>query len=281
VLAFPNCKINLGLTILGKRKDGYHNLETIFYPLPVKDVLEIIQSPVTAADVEFTQSGFTIDVNNEDNLCIKAYRLLKKDFPQLPAVKMHLHKAIPIGAGLGGGSADAAFTFQLLNKKFGLNLSAKQLISYGLQLGSDCPFFIINKPSFATGRGEILETVPLDLSASKIVIINPGIHVNTGWAFSQLQERKQQSKKPKTKSVKEIIQQPVASWKEELVNDFEEVVFEKHPEIKTIKQALYQKGAMYASMSGSGSTVYGIFSLLPVLDNIFPTHYFIRTLSGA
>jgi 4-diphosphocytidyl-2-C-methyl-D-erythritol kinase len=253
MVVFPNCKINLGLHILNKRADGFHNLETIFYPLALKDALEIIPSHNIDEAITFTTSGLTVDGTAADNICIKAYGLLKKDYPQLPNIKMHLHKAIPMGAGLGGGSADGTFTLTLLNQKFNLGLSNTQLIDYALQLGSDCPFFIINTPSFATGRGELLQPIPVDLSFYKIVIVNPGIHVNTGWAFSQLTPALPQ------KSIQEIIMQPVTHWKSSLQNDFEKPVFEKYPAIKEIKAALYVKGAVYAAMSGSGSTVFGIF----------------------
>ena len=153
MLSFPNCKINLGLHILNKREDGFHNLETVFYPVGIKDALEIISSS-SSNNIEFTQTGLTVQGNTADNICVKAFHLLRKDFPQLPGIKMHLHKTIPMGAGLGGGSADGAFALQLLNTKFQLGLSQQQLIEYALQLGSDCPFFIINKPCFATGRGK-------------------------------------------------------------------------------------------------------------------------------
>src|SRR5436190_2966867 len=174
MVVFPNCKINLGLNILRKSADGFHGLETVFYPLPFTDALEVISNTQTGP-VEFTGTGFVVDGNADDNLCMKAYSLVKKDFPQLPSVKIHLHKAIPMGAGLGGGSADAAFMLKLLNDIFNLSISSSQLINYALQLGSDCPFFIHNKPAFAQGRGEILEELPLDLSAYKIILINPGI----------------------------------------------------------------------------------------------------------
>lgn len=257
MIVFPNCKINLGLTILQKRKDGFHDLETVFYPIALKDALEIIINPGKSSSIEFSQSGITVEGNEENNICIKAYHLLKKDFPQLPPVKMHLHKTIPTGAGLGGGSADAAFTLLLLNKIVALNLSTSQLINYALQLGSDCPFFIINKPCLATGRGEILEPVTIDLSAYTFVIVNPGIHINTGWAFAQLVQVSNISKMLDT--CKQIIHQPIQTWKNELSNDFEKPVFENYPEIKTIKEKLYESGAVYASLSGSGSTVYGVF----------------------
>lgn len=271
MLLFPNCKINLGLHILNKREDGYHNLETVFYPVGLKDALEVIPSENTSAAIEFSASGLTAG-DADNNLCIKAYQILKKDFPQLPSVKIHLHKAIPVGAGLGGGSADAAFMLKLLNDKFGLDISPDQLTKYSLQLGSDCPFFIINKPCYATGRGEILEDMPIDLSAYKIVLVNPGIHINTGWAFSQL------TPGPSKISIKEIVQQPINSWKAELNNDFEEAVFAAHPEIMKIKEGLYLQGALYAAMSGSGSTVFGIFSSKPDISNRYPSHYFIKTV---
>jgi 4-diphosphocytidyl-2-C-methyl-D-erythritol kinase len=272
MLLFPNCKINLGLHILNKREDGFHNLETVFYPVGVKDALEIIPSASTAEAIEFSSSGLTVEGNTNDNICIKAYHLLKKDFPQLPCIKMYLHKAIPMGAGLGGGSADGAFALQLLNTKFNLNISTPQLLNYAEQLGSDCPFFIINKPSYATGRGEILETINIDLSKYSIALINPGIHINTGWAFSQLTPALPQ------KSIQQIIQQPVSTWKEELKNDFEKPVFEKYAAIKDIKEELYHLGAVYACMSGSGSTVFGIFENTISLDTFTNKNYLVKIL---
>jgi len=274
VIVFPNCKINLGLRILRKRNDGYHDLETLLYPLPLFDVLEIIRSPENSSTLSFSSSGSLVDENNDNNLCVKAYHLIKKNHTKLPASRIHLHKAIPIGAGLGGGSADAAFTLKLLNEKFGLQLTPGQLIHYALQLGSDCPFFIINKPAFAEGRGEILEPVSLDLSTYKFIIVNPGIHINTANAFSAI------NLALPTKSLKEIVQQPINSWKNELVNDFEKTVFHQYPEIGLIKNKLYDKGAVYASMSGSGSTVYGIFKKDAVADHHFPPHYLLRELNG-
>jgi 4-diphosphocytidyl-2-C-methyl-D-erythritol kinase len=268
MVVFPNAKINLGLTILNKRDDGYHNLVTFFYPILIKDVLEIIVSD----KFEFTTSGISIDAVTDENICIQAYQLLKKDFSQLPAVKMYLHKTIPLGAGLGGGSADGAFTLKLLNQKFELGLTNGQLINYSLQLGSDCPFFILNKPSFATGRGEVLEEINLDLSNYKIIIINPRIHIPTGWAFTQI------TPSMLSKNKKEIIQQPLDTWKEELMNDFEKPVFKKYPEIKSIKEELYHQGAIYASMSGSGSSVFGIFKKETIINYPLPGNYFIKEL---
>jgi 4-diphosphocytidyl-2-C-methyl-D-erythritol kinase len=250
MISFPNCKINLGLRILRKRNDGYHDLETVFYPLPHYDIIELIHG---SDDLVFSGSGLRVEGEPANNLCYQAIQLLKQDFPELPAMRMHLHKNIPMGAGLGGGSADGAFTLQLINQKFRLGLTREQLLNYALQLGSDCPFFIINKPCVAYGRGEQLEEIAVDLSDYGILLVHPGVHVNTAEAFSGI------TPAVPVKSVKEIIQQPINTWKKELVNDFETTVFSKYPEIKSIKETLYSKGAVYASMSGSGSTVYGIF----------------------
>ena len=279
MISFPNCKINLGLHIVNKRADGFHNLETIFYPIPLSDAVEIITSFSTNG-VTYTSSGNAIDGAADDNLCIKAYHLLKKDFPNLPNIKLHLHKVIPTGAGLGGGSADAAFALKLINDKYQLNLSTSKLLNYALQLGSDCPFFIINKPCFASGRGEVLEELELDLSAFKFVLINPNIHVNTGWAFGKLAKESDVSKLSDhyKKTIKEIIQQPITTWRENLSNDFEKVVFEKHPTIKNIKEELYKQGAIYAAMSGSGSTVFGIFNKETDLLLKIDSQYFIKEI---
>jgi 4-diphosphocytidyl-2-C-methyl-D-erythritol kinase len=270
VVVFPNCKINLGLHIVRKRVDGFHDLETIFYPIPLCDALEIIEA--TGDETTIQSSGVTIDNNSGNNICVKAYNILKKDF-HLPAVSICLHKIIPVGAGLGGGSSDGAFTLLLLNKKFNLGLSETVLLHYALQLGSDCPFFIKNAPCFATQRGEILTPVTLDLLAYKIVLINPGIQVNTGWAFSKITPQKNRA------SVSEIIQQPVNEWKNKLGNDFEEIIFNDYPSISEIKNMLYQNGAVYASMSGSGSSIYGIFEKTMTPEFAFKEDYFIRWLS--
>jgi 4-diphosphocytidyl-2-C-methyl-D-erythritol kinase len=272
VIVFPNCKINLGLHILRKRSDGFHDLETVFYPLDLQDALEIVHCE-QQSEVAFTLSGASLDIPDADNICVKAYQLLKKDFPTLPPVKMHLHKAIPSGAGLGGGSADGAFTLLLLNQKFQLQLTDEQLIQYALQLGSDCPFFIINKPSIGKGRGENLMPLDLDLSAYQFIIVNPGIHINTGWAFGQL------TLKANRTPIKEIIQTPVEVWKERLVNDFEAPIFLKYPEIASIKTTLYESGAVYAAMSGSGSTIFGLFKKESIPELRFPEHYLIKVIN--
>jgi 4-diphosphocytidyl-2-C-methyl-D-erythritol kinase len=255
MLLFPNCKINLGLNIIHKREDGYHDIETIFYPVGLKDALEGIKTGGMGSsdEVLFSSSGLAVTGDATDNLCVKAFQLLKKDFPEIGSVQLHLHKAIPMGAGLGGGSADGAFTLLLINQLCNLALSSEQLIHYALQLGSDCPFFILNKPCLASGRGEILKEIKLDLSPYRFVIINPGIHVSTAAAFSQVKPGKPGH------AMAEIISLPVPQWKELLVNVFEKTVTEIHPEIAAIKQELYRKGAVYASMTGSGSTVFGLF----------------------
>ncbi|WP_127124803.1 4-(cytidine 5'-diphospho)-2-C-methyl-D-erythritol kinase [Pseudoflavitalea rhizosphaerae] len=249
MISFPNCKINLGLHILGKRNDGYHDLATVFYPLPVKDVLEIVKAPA----LQLSVTGIPVGGPPEKNLCVKAWELLKADFPDLSPVTICLHKNIPMGAGLGGGSADGAFMLSLLNNKFNLQLSKKELLQYALQLGSDCPFFIHNQPCLATGRGEVLTPLALDLGNYSFLLVHPGVHVNTAWAFSQVHPTGNGT------ALEAIVQQPVETWKDQLINDFEAPVISHHPELQEIKHRLYDAGAIYASMSGSGSAFYGIF----------------------
>ena len=277
MLLFPNCKINLGLKITGKRADGYHNILTVFFPVPFNDALEIIDNKDLTEGIELTQSGIPISGEQKDNLCIKAWQLLKNDFPKLPSVKLHLHKAIPMGAGLGGGSADGAATLLLLNQKYLLNLTESQLLSYALQLGSDCPFFIINQPCLASGRGEQLQPIQLNLKGYQLVIVNPGIHVNTGWAFSQLNLPANTTNDDLVaiQSLSSIILDDMNHWKDELINDFEQAVFEKFPEIDWIKKSLYKNGAVYASMSGSGSSVFGLFKVNEIPNFTFPSNYLV------
>ena len=272
MILFPNSKINLGLNIIRKRTDGFHDLESVFYPIDLTDALEVISPGKLTELIEFSTTGLEIEGEPGTNLCPRAFSLLKKFFPRIPAVQMHLHKAIPIGAGLAGGSSDAAFTLKLLNEKFSLGISTESLLNFALQLGSDCPFFIINKPCFATGRGELLEPVDIDLSAYKILIVNPAIHISTSEVFSRV--------KPllPSKSILQIIQQPVTSWKNELRNDFEEAVFTANPDIAHIKDELYRAGGLYASMTGTGSTVYGIFEKRNEAKFSFPPNYFVKEL---
>lgn len=267
MVAFPNAKINIGLRIIEKRPDGFHNLETIFFPVGWKDAVEIISNPENKQAVSWSQSGITIPGDTQDNLCIKAYHLLQADFPEIPPVHMHLLKAIPMGAGLGGGSADAAFVLQILNQQYNLNISTRRLMEYALQLGSDCPFFIINKPCLATGRGELLEEIQLDLSAYKILIVNPGIHINTGWAFSKITPQK-----PAT-CLSDLFKLPIHEWQQLIINDFEKPVMEAHPELASLKEALLSNGAVYSAMSGSGSSFYGIFHKESQAVFDFPARY--------
>jgi 4-diphosphocytidyl-2-C-methyl-D-erythritol kinase len=254
VITFPNSKINLGLNIVSKRGDGFHNLETAFLPIPFEDCLEIER---TTNPSSLTVSGLVIEGAIEDNLCWKAYDILNKEF-NLPGVDIKLHKQIPSGAGLGGGSSDAAFTLKILNEKFKLGLDRTQVLGFASQLGSDCPFFIINQPCLGTGKGEILEEIRIpELNGLSILLVMPGIHISSGWAFHQINPRKPQE------PIREIIKKPIKSWKESLINDFEEPVFNAYPELKNIKESLYQAGALYASLTGSGAAVYGIFSVIP------------------
>lgn len=254
MIAFPNCKINLGLQITGKRADGFHDLETVFYPIPLTDILEIIPNPdKQASEIAFTQSGINIAGDKENNLCVKAYRLLKKRYPDLPSVKLHLHKNIPTGAGLGGGSADAAFVLTLLNKIGGLNLSNTRLAEMALELGSDCPFFLLNKPALAQGRGEILKEISIASKNWQLLLVMPGISVSTADAFKGVRPGSAAG------SIEEIIRLPIHLWKGKLQNQFEETVFPKYPELKKIKESIDETGAVYTSMSGSGSSLFGLF----------------------
>ncbi|MFK7953258.1 MAG: 4-(cytidine 5'-diphospho)-2-C-methyl-D-erythritol kinase [Ekhidna sp.] len=248
MITFPNAKINLGLSILSKREDGFHDIESCFYPIDLKDVLEINKS----SQFSFHSHGLDIPGDSQSNLCIKAYQLIHSDF-NIPPVEINLLKKIPMGAGLGGGSADGAFTLKMLNDLFELNMSSQQLEEYALQLGSDCPFFIQNKPSIATGRGEILSELELDLSSYRIEIINPNIHISTKEAYAGV------SPNTPSTSISKILSKPVSEWSNYLINDFENSVFPNHPKIENVKKEMYQRGAAYASMTGSGSTVFGIF----------------------
>ena len=270
MILFPNAKINLGLNIIRKRPDGYHDLETFFCPVSLYDALEIIpQNPSlhSGKQLIYSSSGIIIDGNTEDNICIKAYHLLKKDFPNLPGIQMHLHKRIPTGAGLGGGSADGAFTLRLLNILFKLNIKDEQLANYALQLGSDCPFFILNTPCFAQGQGEQLSPIAINMTGYEVLLVNPGIHISTAKAFAGVNPI------VPGKSIYGIIQQPVSTWRSELVNDFEKAIFPQFPAIGEIKDQLYALGASYASMTGSGSSVYGIFEKGKIPAYVFPIGY--------
>lgn len=258
MIVFPNAKINIGLNITARRPGGYHDLETVFYPIKINDVLELQE----ADKLSFDYSGLDIPGDLNDNLCIKGYHLLKKDFPKLPPVKIHLHKNIPIGAGLGGGSADAAFFIKLMNEKFELGLSADGMMDYARVLGADCAFFINNKPVYAFEKGDEFESISLDLSAYKIVLVMPDEHVSTAEAYRGVKPT------PTSESLYDLIKTPLTAWKRHIKNDFEGHIFRDHPVIRGVKAKLYEHGALYASMSGSGASVFGIFETLPNLQDL-------------
>ena len=247
MIVYPNAKINLGLNIIRKRKNGYHDISSIFYPVKeCVDILEIVKFDT----FEFINSG--IKIPNGENICEKAWKLLHNDY-RIGNVKIHLHKQIPVGSGLGGGSSDASFTLKALNELFGLNLTNLQLEKYSIMLGSDCPFFIDNRPKLVEGIGEKMISIDLDLSEFEIRLINPRIHISTKEAYSRVIPQIPEL------NVKEIIELPINEWKNFLKNDFEDSVFLQHSSLEDIKNSLYKEGAIYASMSGSGSVVYGIF----------------------
>lgn len=264
MLVFPNAKINIGLNIINKRPDEYHNIETIFYPIGLSDIVEI---NISNDKINFENTGLTIDNKNlETNLCFKAYQKLNNDF-SLEPIDIHLHKIIPFGAGLGGGSSDASFTLKAINSVMKLNLDNSTLIEYAEKIGSDCPFFILNKPSFASEKGNILKTIALSLKGYFLVIVYPEIHINTTKAYSRIIP-----KKPET-CLTELIKLPINRWKENIKNDFEDSVFKDHPELKNIKAKMYTLGAVYASMSGSGSAIFGIFETPIDIQNKFGKYY--------
>ena len=252
MITFPNAKINLGLNIIEKRPDGYHNLETVFYPVPVEDALEVNILHESTQKFRLHQAGLDIAGEAENNLVVKAYKLLDERF-NLPPVDIHLFKHIPSGAGLGGGSSDAAYMLKLLNEKFNLELSDENLEEYAARLGADCAFFIRNAPTYAEGIGNIFSPISLSLKGYQIVLVKPDIFVSTRDAFAQIKPHRQEI------PLKEVIKQPIEEWKERMVNDFEESVFPQFPAIKEIKEKLYEAGAIYAAMTGSGSSVFGLF----------------------
>jgi 4-diphosphocytidyl-2-C-methyl-D-erythritol kinase len=248
MVVYPNCKINLGLNVIARRSDGFHEIESIFYPVSWCDILEIIPSEKT----NYIFDGININCSETENICFKAYQLLKKQY-DIPDINLYLYKNIPFGAGLGGGSSDGVFTLKVLNNLFSLNLDEKTLMVMASTLGSDCSFFIQDNPCYITGTGTNLLPLSLSLDGYYLVIIKPDITIPTKEAYKMITPKSPQTPLP------EIIKLPVSEWKEKLINDFEEPVFAKYPEISLLKKDLYKKGAIYASMSGSGSSVYGLF----------------------
>lgn len=255
MLCFPNAKINIGLNIVEKRTDGFHNIETIFYPIPLTDGLEIIGSD-DENKYQFNSSGIPININDKDNIVCKAFELLLTKH-NIPSINIHLHKNIPFGAGLGGGSSDAAFMIKMLNEQYKLEISSKYMENLAGQLGSDCPFFIKNKPVFAEGKGDVFSKIDSTLSGYHILLIKPNIHIGTPEAYSNVTPSRP------NKSLKDLIQNPIESWRHLIFNDFENSIFINHPELAKIKSKLYEMGAIYASMSGSGSSIFGLFTEKP------------------
>lgn len=252
MIVYPNAKINLGLNVVERRPDGYHNLESVFFPVEICDMLEIIELGEGEGDYEWRCEGLSVECDPEKNICIKAFRLLQKEF-SLPRLGFYLYKKIPMGAGMGGGSADGAFVLKTLNQMFELGLSRGRLVKLAAQIGADCAFFIENEPAYASGIGDELEPFDVDLKGRCLVVYKPEVHVSTAEAYKGIEPKKAQE------NVRDILRRPIEEWKHRLVNDFEESVFKNHPEIKAVKDMMYERGAIYASMSGSGSAVYGIF----------------------
>lgn len=267
MLQLPNCKINIGLNIVGRRADGYHDLETVFFPVPLRDNLEF--KPLTGSDEPFrlTVSGMQVAGNAEDNLVVRVYLSVKNEF-HLPALDIFLYKNIPTGAGLGGGSSDAAFMLTGLNEAFDLGLSTSDMEHRIAAFGADCAFFVQNRPAFATGIGDKLSPISLSLKGKWLVLVKPDIFVSTKEAYAKVHPRKP------AYSLREAVLAPITLWKHTIVNDFEASVFPNHPELQAIKQTLYNMGAIYAAMSGSGSTIYGIFDR-PVEEakSVFSKHF--------
>ncbi|HRG00321.1 MAG TPA: 4-(cytidine 5'-diphospho)-2-C-methyl-D-erythritol kinase [Bacteroidia bacterium] len=261
MICFPNAKINLGLNITEKRSDGYHNIETIFYPIAWNDALEVIVNKESQKEFNLHLSGLAIAGNIEDNLLYKAYQIIKQT-KTLPHINVYLHKTLPMGAGLGGGSADAAFFINLLNEQFSLNFTEAERIDIARQLGSDCAFFIKNTPVYATQKGDIFTDIKLDLSHLFIAIVYPNVHSNTKEAYSLVKPQQP------IKSLLEIIQQPISTWKTDLINDFEKSIFSLYPIVEKTKKDLYELGAQYACMSGSGSAVFGLFEKEPDIKHL-------------
>ena len=276
MITFPIAKINLGLNVVEKRPDGYHNLQTVFYPVPIMDALEIVpmsEGFPSDVDCDLKVTNINIQGDEQRNLVVRAYQLLKADFPNLPRIHAHLWKGIPIQAGMGGGSSDCAYMIRLLNETFELGLTNEQMEQYAARLGADCAFFIQSSPCYAEGIGEILQPIALDLSGWHIGVVRPDIPVPTKEAFSRIQPHYP------ALNCREAVMQPVETWRNNLTNDFEESVFALHPEIGDVKEQLYNMGATYAAMTGSGSALFGLFKEHPDgLGQAFPNMF---TFSGA
>ncbi len=267
MICFPNAKINIGLRVTGKRPDGYHNIESILYPIGLTDILEISgQEKVTGKPVSLDTTGIKIDAPQKENLVFRTAELLRKEY-SIPPFSIHLHKLIPTGSGLGGGSSDTAFLLHLLNKKFSIGIGEEKLHAIASGLGSDCPFFLNNTSAYISGRGEEIQQISLNLSQLYLVVVYPDIHIDTGFAYSQITPSKPGL------SLQKLIKYPVSQWKENIYNDFEKPVFSKYPNIKKIKEKLYSMGAIYSSLTGSGSAVYGLFDKETETDGQFGNYF--------
>ena len=276
MITFPIAKINLGLNVVEKRADGYHNLQTVFFPVPLLDALDVQEMGAefpSQYDCDLKVSNMHIDGDEQRNLVVRAYNLLKQDFPDMPRVHVHLYKGIPTQAGMGGGSSDCGFMITLLNKMFNLGLSDEQMIQYAARLGADCAFFILNKPCYAEGIGEKLQPIQLSLSGWYLSLVRPDIPVSTREAFALIKPHYPEF------NCKEVVQLPVEEWRGKLTNDFEDSVFAVHPELGAVKDRLYQLGATYAAMSGSGSTLFALSKQPLHLDEFAQEGTFITTIS--
>ena len=265
MLAFANAKINIGLNVTEKLASGYHNIQTVFYPVKIHDVVEITD----AAELSCQVAGIEIDGKAEDNICYKAFKLIQADF-DIPNQQITILKHIPVGAGLGGGSSDAAHLIKLLDKKFALGLTVMQMEQYASRLGADCAFFVENKPVYAYGKGDQFKPLTLDLSRYNIILVKPDIHVSTAEAYAGMVPQLQEENLPN------LVAGPIINWKKAVKNDFEQMVFQKYPEIGGVKNTLYDHGALYAAMSGSGSSVFGIFDKevdLEILSEKYKIYY--------
>ncbi|MDP4205232.1 MAG: 4-(cytidine 5'-diphospho)-2-C-methyl-D-erythritol kinase [Bacteroidota bacterium] len=270
MIVFPNAKINIGLNVISRRSDGFHNLETVFYPVKIYDILEV-EEDYSSDKISFSSTGLIIDGAPENNLVVRAANMLADDF-KLPGLKIHLHKQIPFGAGLGGGSADAALGLDVINRLVGLNLTEKELESYAARLGSDCAFFVRNKPCFANGRGEQLESIDLNLDGHYIAVVKPSFGVSTAEAYRNIKPQQPEN------SLRDLIKLNPVEWSGKIGNDFEASVFPLYPAIEQIRETLYDSGAFYASMSGSGSSVFGFYKERPEIkpsDFAVPTEVFV------